>query len=79
MASIQEKDQTFIVRLWIEPDGGDNTVSQWRGVIENVQNGNRRYLRDLDQITAFIAPYLERMGVAISSPRKWRKWFLRWW
>jgi hypothetical protein len=79
MASLQEKDQTFIVRLWLEPSESDDSVPQWRGVIENVQNGKRRYLKDLNEITAFIVPYLEKMGVTISSPRKSRKWFIRWW
>ena len=79
MASLQEKDQTFIVRLWLEPSDGDDSGPQWRGVIENVQNGKRRYLKDFNEITAFIVPYLEKMGVRISSPRKSRKWFFRWW
>jgi hypothetical protein len=80
MASLQEKDQTFIVRLWLEPSETDDSVPQWRGVIENVQNGKRRYLKDLNEITAFIVPYLEKMGGAISSPqKKSRKRYIKWW
>ena len=76
-ASLGGKDHTFIVRLWFEPNDIDNTAPQWRGVIENVQNSNRRYLRELNEITAFIEPYLKKMGVAISRPKKPRKWFFR--
>ena len=79
MASLHEKDQTFIVRLWLEPSDGDDSGPQWRGVIENVQNGKRRYLKDFNEITAFIVPYLEKMGVTTASPRKSRKCFIRWW
>jgi hypothetical protein len=80
MASLQEKDQTFIVRLWLEPSESDDSVPQWRGVIENVQNGKRRYLKDLNELTAFIVPCLEKMGVTISSPqKKSRKWYIKWW
>jgi hypothetical protein len=78
MTSLQNKDQTFIVRLWREPSDGDESLSQWRGVVENVQHGNRRYLKDLNELTAFISPYIEKMGVKISNPKKSRKWFIRW-
>jgi hypothetical protein len=39
-----------------------------------VPNGERRYVQDLDEITAFIAPYLERMGVKVNLRERVRRW-----
>jgi hypothetical protein len=85
MALFEEHTHAFIVRIWLEPREDDNTrtgadsdsnstpkttSSEWRGVIEHVTTHEKRFLRDLDAITAFIRVYLERMGADLGT---------RWW
>ena len=53
----------FIVKIWIEETAEEAGQATWRGHITHVPTGERRYLKDLDDITAFIAPYLEKMGM----------------
>ena len=74
MELLKEKSHTFILRIWIEPREIEGAVAEWRGVVEHVDSGQRKYLNDLDQIMAFIAPYLREMGIKASSPDKGRKW-----
>jgi hypothetical protein len=52
---------SFIVKLWFESE--DRTV-EWHGHVTHVPGGERRYLRELDDITDFIEPYLPRHGVS---------------
>jgi len=59
----------FIVRIWLEETVQETGTATWRGHITHVPSGERRYLKDLQEIVAFIAPYLQRMGVQI--PRRW--------
>jgi hypothetical protein len=65
----------FVINIWLEDTGLEGGRVTWRGHITHVPSGERRYLQDLDVITAFIAPYLEGMGV------KTRVWWRvrRWW
>ena len=62
--------QSFIVKVWLEATAEEAGGARWRGYITQVPSGERRYLKDLDDITAFIAPYLERMGVRLAT--RWR-------
>jgi len=54
---VQEWEQTessfFVLRLWLEPDGGDSP--EWRWKIYHVQSGQERYLRSLDTVLDFVA------------------------
>jgi hypothetical protein len=54
---------SFVITIWLEQSAGENGGTTWRGHITHVPSGERRYLDDLAEITAFIAPYLEAMGV----------------
>lgn len=54
---------SFIVKIWLEETVAGTDVAVWRGLITQVPSGDRRYLENLDEIGAFILPYLERMGV----------------
>lgn len=47
---------TFIVRLWVEPSAAG--ADEWRGEIEHVQTGEKRYFRDVSQLPAFIAAFV---------------------
>jgi hypothetical protein len=71
-------NHSFIVRIWPEPREIEGAPLQWRGKIENAANPReQRSLKDLDEIISFITPYLQKMGVEVSRPRKWREYFAR--
>ena len=78
MKSIEDDAHSFIVRVRLEPRELEGAVSEWRGMIEHVESGERRYLKDLDEITSFIAGYLRKMGVKCSGAGKSRKWIKLW-
>jgi hypothetical protein len=59
---------SFIVKVWLEETARGNHRARWGGHITHVPGGERRYLKDLDGVTDFIALYLEEMGVR-AAPR----------
>jgi hypothetical protein len=63
MSSIQDNSHTFIARFWLESREIKNAKPIWRGVIEHVASGQRRYLQDLDEVKAFVASYLQGKGI----------------
>lgn len=75
MGSSEKNRQVFIIRIWREGRDIEGASPAWRGEIESTQTGERRYLKNLDDILAFIAPYLERMGVRLDL--RWR--VKQWW
>ncbi len=64
----------FIVKIWLEETPAETGRAIWRGYITFVPSGEKRYLNDLDDITAFIMPYLERMGVRPGLGWQVRQW-----
>jgi hypothetical protein len=54
--------EAFVLRIWVEGDGGSMTPAEWRGSITNVMSGNRRTVRSLDQVTDFLGEHLRRLG-----------------
>lgn len=63
MNDSEDSDHAFIIRIWRENRELEDAPPTWRGVIEHVSTGKRRYLQELAHILAFIIPYLEKMGV----------------
>lgn len=53
---------SFIVKIWLEDDSSRFNQVVWRGHITHVASGERRYVKDLDDILVFIGSYLERLG-----------------
>jgi hypothetical protein len=45
----------FVMRIWVDPPA---TLS--RGLIEHIPTGERRYFRDLSEITAFVSSRLSQ-------------------
>ena len=56
---IPDTSHTFIARFWLESREIKDAKPIWRGVVEHVASGQRRYLQDLDEIKAFVASHLE--------------------
>jgi hypothetical protein len=48
----------FVVRVWHEP-GGAGAPGQWRGTVEHVPSGQRRYFIALDALAEFVASKLD--------------------
>jgi hypothetical protein len=67
----ENERHAFILRIWREPREIHGAAPQWRGKIENAANPReQRFLKDLGEIISFLSPYIERMGVEVSKPRK---------
>ena len=57
-----EQTEVFIVRIWFEPREIRDGQVIWRGIIEHLPSGNKKYLAKLEEVTAFIKPFLEGRG-----------------
>jgi hypothetical protein len=77
MDEIESAAQSFIVRVWVEERAEKGDRGTWRGQITHVPSGERRYLKNLDEIGDFISPYLERMGVKLGMRWRMRNWLRR--
>ncbi len=65
---------SFIVKIWLEETLEEDGRATWRGHITHVPGGERRYLKQLNDVIGFIAPYLHKMGVRSSRGRRIRQW-----
>lgn len=74
MKSFEDNTHAFVIRVWLEPREIEDAQPEWRGVIEHIPTGERRYLRNLNDLTSFITSYLERMGVKVSVLRHASDW-----
>lgn len=77
MDEIESEAQSFIVRVWVEECAVEGDRGTWRGHITHVPSSKRRYLKNLDEIGDFIAPYLEEMGVKLGVRWRMRSWLKR--
>jgi hypothetical protein len=68
MGAFGGRTHSFIVRVWLEPREIEGVDPEWRGMVEHVSSGKRRYVTDLGDLSAFIAIYLEDMGVGLHGP-----------
>jgi hypothetical protein len=68
---------SFIIKLWLEESSEETGSITWHGYITHVPSGQRRYLKDLDGIIAFVAPYLEAVGVKGGMRRRVKRWLKR--
>jgi hypothetical protein len=55
------EDQThaFVVRFWLERRETKGEESFWRGVIEHVLSGRKKYLKKFDEVSDFISAHLK--------------------
>lgn len=62
---------SFLVKLWLEETAEEAETARWRGHVTHIDREpsakisrkSRRYIEDLEEIAAFILPYLKAMGV----------------
>lgn len=62
MGLLEDSTQVFIVRLWFETRELEDAPLAWRGVVEHVPTGQRRYFADLTELTVFVGSFLEDSG-----------------
>lgn len=77
MAHFEDQTCVFIVRIWLERRDVELTDVEWRGVIEHVPSGKRRYVRQLGDVMAFMTSYLESMGIRNSDNSAVKPWLKR--
>ena len=77
MDLIDPNAHSFIIKIWVEglTEGHDHPT--WHGHITHVPGGERRYLKDLDEITPFVSPYLESLGVKPDRSLGLARWLRR--
>lgn len=72
---------SFIVKISIDRAPAERAHPKWHGYITHVPDGERRYLKDLNDITAFIAAHLRRVGVepdgSLLLKQRLKSWFAR--
>ena len=52
---------TFILKLWIEPNGADEAGGEWRGEIAQVTSDQVLYFRGIEGITPTVRRMLARV------------------
>jgi hypothetical protein len=77
MEQTESHTQSFIIKIWLEETAAEDGRAIWRGHITHVPGGERRYLKNLDDIASFMAPYLEPMGGRSYSRICRPSWFKR--
>lgn len=68
MIEPENRTEAFVVRVWLERREIADAPPQWRGVVEHVTSGKRKYFIDLDTIVLFMAEYMRGWGV---KPKSW--------
>lgn len=77
MDEIESEAQSFIVKIWVEERAEEGGRGIWRGHITDVSTGRRRYLKNLNEIGDFLAPYIESMGMKLGMRWRLRRWLRR--
>jgi hypothetical protein len=78
MEQTESHTQSFVVKIWLEETLEEDGRATWRGHITHIPGGERRYLKQLNDIVAFIMPYLNEMGVRGGKRWRIRQWLKRW-
>ena len=65
---ISKRSHSFIVRVWIEPREVSNAPTQWRGMVQDVFNGDQRYFDCFDQMVDFIVGKFDFLDQTNSPP-----------
>ena len=72
MDSIQPKTHSFIVKVWVNDTSQATGQTAWQGRITHVPSGRVHYFVHVDEIAAFVTPYLQQLGV--KPTWSWRVW-----
>ncbi len=70
MELFESHTNSFIIKIWVEEAPEKKGRVVWHGSINHVPSGQRRHFTKLKDISLFILPYLQTMGV--KPPWWWR-------
>lgn len=63
MPKYDEKTETFIIRIWVEPREFAEAPLVWTGELEHVTSHKRYYFRNLNKLLALLRPHLAALGI----------------
>jgi hypothetical protein len=73
-----DNSHSFIVRVWLEQRAAADAPPIWRGVIEHVSSGDRRYIQSLSELTDYLNQYLPMQEAnPHKEQREWWRWLRR--
>jgi hypothetical protein len=55
MSSLDERSHTFVVRIWEERRDVADALPTWRGRVDDVRTGVRRYFTTLDDLVEYLS------------------------
>jgi hypothetical protein len=55
MSSLDERSHTFVVRIWEERRDVADALPTWRGRVDDVRTGLRRYFTTLDDLVTYLS------------------------
>lgn len=55
MSSLDERSHTFVVRIWEERRDVADALPTWRGRVDDVRTGVRRYFTKLEDLVAYLS------------------------
>lgn len=58
---------SFVVKVWLEPNGETCAQPAWRGQVTHVFTGHRQSFEQWATLTNFITAYLKEMGACVAS------------
>jgi hypothetical protein len=65
MSSLDERSHTFVVRIWEERRDVADALPTWRGRVDDVRTGLRRYFTTLDDLVTYLS---HQSGMADGGP-----------
>jgi hypothetical protein len=63
----EQRYVSFLVRLWQEP-GDEEHGTGWRGSVEHVQTGEKRYFSDMESLMAYLRTVAESEDKVMFQP-----------
>ncbi len=55
MSSLDERSHTFVVRIWEERRDVADALPTWRGRVDDVRTGVRRYFTTLEDLVSYLS------------------------
>lgn len=78
MDLLENSNQSFIIKIWIEETAEEAGDVIWRGHITHVSSGERHYFDAPDDILIFMTPYLRRYGIKFEAGHSFQHLWKRW-
>ncbi len=79
MEPLESRTHSFILKLWSEEGAAGENGKAWRGYITHIPDDARCYVKSIDEVVAYLVPYLESMGAKVRLPCRLLEWWgTRW-